>query len=173
AVQAEEKEREANKERDEAQRQRDEVEALNKKLRATEAQLRRTLYTAHMNLAQQAWDAGGVDRTRELLELHRPRQGEADLRHFEWYYLYRLSHAELLTLKGHTGPVSSVTYSPDGERLVTFSTVRTQSPDGQRQAFGPVNTATVKLWDARTGKELSTLQHTGTSIRVAYSPDGK
>ena len=91
--------------RDEAQRQRDEVKALNEKLAAKEQQLQRTLYAAHMNLAQHAWEAGSIERVQELLEQHRPKPGETDLRGFEWYYLYRLCHAELLTLKGHTGVV--------------------------------------------------------------------
>ena len=56
-----------------------------------------------MNLAQHAWDAGGIERVQELLEQHRPKPGETDLRGFEWHYLYRLCHAELLTLKGHSG----------------------------------------------------------------------
>jgi RNA polymerase sigma factor (sigma-70 family) len=79
-------------ERDEAQKQRDEVQALNDKLIAKDQQLQRTLYAAHMILAHHAWDVGGVERVRELLELHRPKPGETDLRNFEWHYLYRLSH---------------------------------------------------------------------------------
>src|SRR5262249_29906861 len=49
----------ANEQRDDAQRQRDEVRALNERLQ-------RTLYAAHVNLAQHAWEAGGVERVREL-----------------------------------------------------------------------------------------------------------
>ena len=89
---------EAKQQRDEAQKQRDEVQALNEKLAAKEQQLQRTLYAAHMNLAQHAWDAGGAERVNELLEQHRPKPGETDLRGFEWHYLYRLCHGELLTL---------------------------------------------------------------------------
>ena len=46
-----------------------------------------------MNLAQHAWEAGGIRRVLELLEQHRPKPGESDLRGFEWYYLDRLCHA--------------------------------------------------------------------------------
>src|SRR5262249_35318850 len=80
--------------------------------------------------------------------------GEPDLRDFEWHYLYRLSHSELLTLKGHTGGVSSVAYSPDGKRLASASDDKTG-----------------KVWDAQTGKEL--LTHQGLGYSVAFSPDGK
>src|SRR5262249_42643451 len=32
---------------------------------------------------------------------------------------------------------------------------------------------TVRLWDARTGKRLHTLDHPGKVMRVAFSPDGR
>ena len=105
---------------EEAQRQRMRSRRLNEKLQATQAQLRSTLYAAHMNLAQHrlGCERSGAERVRELLEEHRPKAGETDLRGFEWYYLDRLCHADLLTLKGHTGS-HSVAYSPDGKRLAS------------------------------------------------------
>ena len=44
---------------------------------------------------------------------------------------------ELLSLKGHTDAVTSVAFSPDGQRLASGS--------GDK---------TVKIWDSATGKEL-------------------
>jgi hypothetical protein len=140
----------AQQQRDEAQRQRDEVRALNDRLQ-------RTLYAADMNLAHHAWEAGSAKRVRELLEHHRPKAGETDLRGFEWYYLYRLCHSDLLTLKGDDGDVLSVAYSPDGKRLASA---------GFR--------GTVKVWDAQTGQELLSLKGAGAyGNGVAFSPDGK
>ncbi|HLJ95665.1 MAG TPA: protein kinase [Gemmataceae bacterium] len=161
--QAERNEQEAKKERDEAQRQRDEVKALNDKLAAKEQELQRNLYAAHMNLAQHAWEAGGIGRVLELLEQHRPKAGETDLRSFEWDYLDRLCHAEILTLKGHTG--WSVAFSPDGKRLASGSGAGIGQPPGLGE---------VKVWDAQTGQELLSLKgHKGFVYTVAFSPDGK
>ena len=76
---------------------------------------RRHLYAAHMNLAQSAWEDARVTETVRLLELYRPPVGQedrdGDFRGFEWFYLYRLCHSELLTLQEpqrHFGPVTSV-----------------------------------------------------------------
>ena len=116
-----------------------------------------------MNLAQHAWDAGGVARVLELLEQHRPKTGETELRGFEWHYLHRLCHANLLlTLKGHINQVNNVVFSPDGKRLASVAFGRT------------IKEGAVKVWDAQTGQELLTLKgHTNVVSSVAFSPDGK
>jgi WD40 repeat protein len=176
-----------------ANQQRDEARVLND-------QLQRTLYAAHINLAQHAWEAGNIGRSRELLELHRPKTGETDLRGFEWRYLDRLCHAEILTLRGHTGGVHSVTYSPDGKHLASASqrmggggevkvwnaqtgqvllTIKggggivVFSPDGKRLASGSSD-KTVIVWDAHTGQELRVLKgHSRNVMSLAFSSDGK
>ena len=63
---------------------------------------------------------------------------------------------DLLTLRGHTEPVTCVAFSPDGERIATSSSDRT-----------------VKLWDAATGAEVLTLpQQAAVVTCVAFSPAG-
>jgi len=68
---------------------------------------------------------------------------------------------ETLTLKGHSGPVSSVSFSPDGKRIV--------SGGSEYQKPGEI-----KVWDAQTGQETLTLTgHSGSVWSVSFSPDGK
>ena len=62
----------------------------------------------------------------------------------------------LTTLRGHTGPISCITFSPDGRRIATAS---------QDQ--------TIKIWDAEDGREVLTLRgHTHVVQCVTFSPDG-
>ena len=81
----------------------------------------RHLYVANMNLVQAAWEQNNVSRVRQLLE----ETATAPERGFEWYYWQRQMHLELKTLRGHTGPLLAVAYSPDGQRIVTGSADQT------------------------------------------------
>ena len=66
---------EANLERAEEQRTRAEQQELLS---------RRHLYVAEMNLAQQAWENTNIEHMQELLAKHVPKEGQEDLRGFEW-----------------------------------------------------------------------------------------
>ncbi|KAF8338053.1 WD40-repeat-containing domain protein [Cantharellus anzutake] len=60
------------------------------------------------------------------------------------------------TIQGHTGWVSSVSFSPDGSKVASGS-----------------NDQTGRIWDAVTGEELKVLRgHTGGLLSVSFSPDG-
>lgn len=64
---------------------------------------------------------------------------------------------ELFALKGHTGDVKSVAWSPDSARLVSGS-----------------NDNKVRVWDISNRNELFILEgHRGDVNSVAWSPDGK
>ena len=67
-----------------------------------------------------------------------------------------VSGDHLTTLTGHTRPVQSVGWSPDGTRLATAS-----------------RDETVRVWDAVSGDHLTTLTgHTHWVRSVGWSPDG-
>jgi hypothetical protein len=108
-------------------------------------------YGRTMEVAHQEWRENNVAAAIALLEGTR-----ADLRGWEWQYVYRLCHSDLLALKGHTGRVSWASFSPDGSRVLTASSDNT-----------------AKIWDANSGAELLTLKgHTDGLIWAAFSPDG-
>jgi WD40 repeat protein len=69
-------------------------------------------------------------------------------------------------LKGHTGKLRAVVYSPDGAKLATAG-----------------DAGVTKLWDVATGRELATIRQPDTNqtmradekrvSRLAFSRDGK
>jgi WD40 repeat protein/serine/threonine protein kinase len=63
----------------------------------------------------------------------------------------------IAVLKGHTQPVVSASFSPDGEQVVT----------------GALD-ETARIWDAASGKLLQTFkEHTCGVVSATFSPDGK
>jgi WD40 repeat protein len=112
----------------------------------------RQAYFRGVTLAPLHWQANNVARAEQVLDECLP----VGLRGWEWRYLKRLCHADLLTLSLSTSSLAGLTFTPDGKHLALA--------DGK----------TVKLCDAATGKEVLVLAgHTGLVTGLAVSPDGK
>ncbi len=153
------------------------------------------IYIDQLNLAQAAWEQNNVSRMRKLLD----ETASAPQRGFEWHYWQRQLHLELRALRGHTGPILAVAYSPDGRRIVTGSADKTArvwdaetgqesfplkghtdsvrsvafSRDGQRIVTGSWD-RTVRVWEAATGGLLCSFGANGKQVfSVAFSPDGQ
>jgi WD40 repeat protein/tRNA A-37 threonylcarbamoyl transferase component Bud32 len=163
AAVAHSREHEAELARGQAEERRDDLARLNE-------DLRRTHYIEEMNLARVAWDENNVGRTRELLEKHRPRPGEPDLRSFEWYYLDRLVRGGQLRIEAHAGGVNSVAFMPDGRRLISAGITEPL----RRMTSTKGDLGAVRLWEAATGRPIPLLLD-GPSDKVdaaALSQDG-
>jgi serine/threonine protein kinase len=120
---------------------------------------RRYRYIADMNLAQRAWQESDMRRLDELLEQYRTApEGEPDLRGFEWSYLRRLAHGEVLSAR-YAG--NCLAFSPDGRWLASGA------------GGGGAVPNEVKFWDARTGQEVFTLKTADPVNHLAFSPDGR
>jgi WD40 repeat protein/predicted Ser/Thr protein kinase len=113
----------------------------------TEAALARSNYF----LAQARWDANRVGEAFDLLQSIPKRQ-----RYVEWHLSRREFDQCQFTCYGHRGQVNCLCFSPDGTRIAT----------------GSADT-TIKIWNALTGEEFSTLEgHSGSVEAVTFSPDG-
>src|SRR5262249_4970362 len=72
------------------------------------------LYVSRINRAHGEWSANNVAEAEQLLDAC----PEA-LRGWEWHYVKRLCHLDLLSYRGHTRAVTDVAFSPDGTRVVS------------------------------------------------------
>lgn len=132
--------------------------AIRQRNRAVESDQanRRLLYTAQMNLAGQDWEDGNIGRMREALNAHIPLSGQEDIRGFEWFYLWRLIHKDMVTLD---------TPKPRNMRL---------SNDRKILAIVGPNDDTITLWDTDMWKKLHTLKALHREVFfLAFSPDNK
>ena len=88
-------------------------------------------YAADMNLAQATYDTTtpNMSRLQSLLAEYK----DSSLRGFEWGYLNRLIHLDLMTMRGE---VSSAAFSPNGLIVATGGPNR------------------VTIWNRKTGKSL-------------------
>jgi WD40 repeat protein/tRNA A-37 threonylcarbamoyl transferase component Bud32 len=189
-VRADEAARVADSQRERAEK--GEQNATESKL-ATEAYL----YDADMGLAQQALAMNDLGRAKRLLNDHRPRPGEADLRGWEWRYLWRECRSDALSeLCRYSNSVYSVAYAPDGKTLAVAGFVKwfveiwdvpgrrriatLQANEGHLVAFSPRgdllaadnDQGGINIWQAGTTNLVRQIAHSGSVNALKFSPDG-
>jgi WD40 repeat protein len=115
-------------------------------------QLENHLYIKRLALAERELAAHNLARaTRLLAECPPERRG------WEWDCLQRLCQTEQYVLRGHSAPVSAAVFCRDGTRIASAG-----------------HDHTIKLWDAATGKEVTTLPgHADVIHCMSVSPDGR
>ncbi len=156
-------------------------------------------YSAHMNLGQQAWNESDIAFLQDLLTRYLPTRDSEDLRCYEWYYWWRMSHGYLRKINVGGRLVTNVAFSADGKTLATGSIDRQLrlwnvdtgqllatltghsnqiyslkfSPDGKLLASGGKDGKTI-LWDVQTAQQFKTHQgDSGTVMGIGFAPDGK
>jgi WD40 repeat protein/tRNA A-37 threonylcarbamoyl transferase component Bud32 len=136
----------------EAQQARLVAEATRERDAAEEA--RRTIesssYIANVQMASEDFESRRFGRVRQRLDAC-----PEHLRGWEWFALDARSDRSLVRILGHTRPVESASFSPDGTRIVSVS-------------YG-----SARVWDAATGESLAELTgHTVFVCSASFSPDG-
>jgi eukaryotic-like serine/threonine-protein kinase len=134
-----------------------------------------SLYFRNIALARFELAEINVGRANLLLD-----QCDRDLRGWEWHFLNRQCHADLMTLRTHAASVVGLAFSADGQRLASVSSnyqVRNRSDERGNQQTASLDAGeggSIRIFRAADGHELLNLRHKADPIfRIALSPDGK
>ncbi len=154
AVRATNAEGVAEKARTDAEKDRDDAKKATAELASASEKLRRVLYTSDMNLVSVAWNDSQPKRALDLLERHRPRADETDLRGFEWHYWRRRLNSE--TSRTELEGYADWKRSPNYGEMISINLK--MSPQGRfaADAIPAKAGVTLKVWDIANGKAILT-----------------
>jgi eukaryotic-like serine/threonine-protein kinase len=121
--------------------------------------MRHLLYLSEMRQAQQMMRRADLEGAMRILmhEHWQPKEGQFDLRDWEWYFLKDRCETRL-GFGAHQGQAFAVAYRPDGKELASAGGVLHKPGD-------------IALWDVRTGKHRTLTGHSSTIMAIAYHPD--
>ena len=169
--------------------------------RLAELTARQHAYASDLLVVSQAIEAGTHEIAARLLETHRPKPGEVDLRGWEWRWWWSQCRGEQIQLlKPRLRMGGSLAFSPDGRLLAAGGTEGLEVwntadwsksfeiPDPAASRVGPRVQGVAKLLEGRTESALTRLLlqgeagqferasdplRAGADLALAFSPDGK
>ena len=129
--------------------------SLRKRAEKEGAAARLNEYVADMNLAHQSLVAGNFGRAVQLVEKHRPSGDDADLRDFEWRYLWQLCQGDehVSFPNDRRLPIRAVAFSPRADLIA---------------ASDPQQTT---IWSVQTRTKVASIPH--QLWQIFFTPDGK
>jgi eukaryotic-like serine/threonine-protein kinase len=153
------------------------------------ARARLNAYVSEVNVACQALAENNLAHALQLLDRHRPKEDQADLRGFEWRYLWQLCRSDPLT-SFHDEGANAIEFVPDGRwfayggwskviirdsasyQVITNLPTSAQSlsctADGRLLATA--NGEGVIIWDTASWQKV--VQLPGAAAAALFSPDG-
>jgi len=116
---------------------------------------RRAAYSAEMILAANEYENANLNRLKDLVEKYVPKNGETDLRGFEWYFLNNLLNppAKIGSFR-HADEVWNAEFSPDGKFIATAC-----------------NDNRVRVWNVENGQMIESPEQRG-AWKISFYPDG-
>ena len=122
---------------------------------------RRRAYAADMSMVQRYLEQNNLGQARELLDRHTPKEGEVDLRGWEWRYLWGITRGDhTQTLVKVPGILSRVVVSPDGKWMTL-----TEKSDYR-----------ISMWNLERNEhrfDVEDLQWSGVASRPVFSADSR
>jgi eukaryotic-like serine/threonine-protein kinase len=141
-------------------------------------QLESAVYADNIALADHAVHANQINGARSFLARGAPAAGRPDLRDWEWWYLSRLCHADLLPAINHADDhnswVFALSFHPTQKYFVSAAGLPNGNIAGYPENAQEVTPGKARVWDMTTGQCLATLTGHQASIQsAAFSPDGR
>ena len=147
------------------------TEAETEAARAKRAQdvARGIRYAADVQFANAAWSAEDLPQTFALLDKY-SKPDSADLRGFEWHYLWRLAHDDRFSFATSTRKSKPLV---SDDEVFANPVLLALSPDEKTVATtGPDQPIT--LWDSATGRKVRVIKKLKAAITAAwFASDGK